>query len=181
MLILEAEETWNKRLATTKQPRRAYARMLGYGASGDAFHVTSPSPEGRGAEACMRRALRDANLLPHQVGYVNAHATSTPMGDDIEAAAIARVFKNHRVAVSSTKGATGHLLGEAGAVELAFTALALHHGVAPPTLNLKEPQVDMTSLDMVVGEPRPCAGLEYAMSNSFGFGGVNVTLVVGKV
>jgi len=172
ILVLESEEHFAARVAA---PRRCYARVAGYGSSGDAFHITQPS--GRGAEACMWRALHDGGVAPNRVGYVNAHATSTPLGDKLEADAIAKVLGG-RVAVSSFKGATGHLLGAAGAFEAALTALAVREGVLPATRNLVASDVEGV-VDLVAGAPRHVVGrVEFALSNSFGFGGVNASLLL---
>jgi 3-oxoacyl-[acyl-carrier-protein] synthase II len=154
---------------------RSYAMLSGFGAASDAHDLTQPDPEGDGALRAMSLALGDAGLEPGDVGYVNAHATSTPLGDRVEAAAIAALLARG-AAVSSTKGATGHLLGAAGALEAAFTALALHDGVLPHTLNLESPD-PACDLDHVVGGPRR-APLRAALSNAFGFGGTNATLVL---
>ncbi len=157
-----------------------YAEVLGAGMSGDAYHVTAPAPEGDGAVRAMRAALRSAGLDAGQVGYINAHATSTGLGDALETTAIKRVFGDHayRLAVSSTKSMTGHLLGAAAAVETAYTALALHHGILPPTMNYREPD-PACDLDYVPGAARPVQ-VEAALSNSFGFGGTNISLVLGR-
>jgi 3-oxoacyl-[acyl-carrier-protein] synthase II len=155
---------------------RVRARIIGYGASADAHHVTSPDPEGRGARQAMRAALADAGLSRGDVGYVNAHGTSTRLNDAVEAAAIHDVLGDG-VPVSSTKGVTGHLLGAAGAVEAAYAALALQHGVIPPTANLTEPDAAMR-VDLVRGQPRHDRP-SVALSNSFGFGGQNASLLIG--
>lgn len=155
---------------------RIYAELVGYGASSDARHITQPDPEG--PQRAMRLALRDARLNPSDIGYINAHGTSTPMGDKNECQAIRALMGAHADAgllVSSTKSMTGHLLGAAGAVEAIFTALALHHGVVPPTINIDEQDPDC-ALDVVPNVPRS-QRLRHAMSNAFGFGGTNTTLV----
>lgn len=156
---------------------KIYAELTGYGRSADAYHVVEPHPDGKGAALSMLRALQDAGLEPSQVDYINAHGTSTPKGDEAETLAIKRVFGEHayRLAVSSTKSSTGHLLGAAGAVELIATVLAVHHQVAPPTINLDHPSPEC-DLDYVPNRPRP-QRIRVAMSNAFGFGGQNVTLV----
>ncbi|PVZ16163.1 MULTISPECIES: beta-ketoacyl-ACP synthase II [unclassified Pseudomonas] len=153
------------------------AELVGFGTSGDAFHMTSPPEDGAGAARCMANALRDAQLAPDSVQYINAHGTSTSAGDLAEVNAIKSVFGDHaqRLAVSSTKSMTGHLLGAAGAVEAIFTVLALRDQVAPPTINLDEPDVGC-DLDFVPHEARKMP-IEVAVSNSFGFGGTNGTLV----
>jgi 3-oxoacyl-[acyl-carrier-protein] synthase II len=168
VFVLESEEHARARGA------RIHGRLVGFGASADAHHVTTPDPEGRGARLAMRSALADAGLEPGDVGHVNAHGTSTPMNDRVESAAIADVFPGG-VAVSSTKGVTGHLLGGAGAIEAAYAVLALEHGLIPPTANLANPEPQM-DIDLVFGAARQ-ARLGYAMSNSFGFGGQNTALL----
>jgi 3-oxoacyl-[acyl-carrier-protein] synthase II len=159
---------------------RIHAHMLGYGTSCDAFHPTAPPPNGEGAQRAMRAALRDARLSPDDIGYVNAHGTATKLNDVIETLAIKRVFSDHarRLAVSSTKSMTGHLLGAAGGVECAFSALALERGVIPPTINLDAPDPEC-DLDYVPNVARQQI-VEHALSNSFGFGGTNVCLVLGR-
>lgn len=152
-----------------------YAELAGWGASTDAYHPTTPRPDGAGAAYSMRRALADAGLGPADVGYVNAHGTATKLGDLAESAAIVETFGGHRPAVSSTKAATGHLLGAAGAVEAAVTAMALAAGILPPTCNLDEPDPGC-DLNHIRGKPM-LSSMDVAMSNSFGFGGNNVSLV----
>lgn len=154
-----------------------YAELVGFGMSGDAFHMTSPPDDGAGAARCMRNALRDAGLNADQVQYINAHGTSTPAGDLAEAAAVKSVFGDHayRVAVSSTKSMTGHLLGAAGAVEAIFSVLAIRDQVAPPTINLEEPD-EGCDLDFVPHQARSMP-IDVVLSNSFGFGGTNGSLV----
>ncbi len=158
-----------------------YGEVLGFGMSGDAHHITAPPEDGRGARACMEAALADAGLNPDQIGYINAHGTSTPLGDVAETIAIKRAFGDHAstVPVSSTKSTTGHLLGAAGGVEAIFTLLAMRDGVLPPTINLEDPG-DGCDLDYVPNTARD-AKIDYALSNSFGFGGTNGTLVFGRV
>lgn len=153
------------------------AEIAGYGSNGDAHHITSPAPGGEGAVRCMRLALEDAKLSPEDIGYINAHGTSTPLNDVNETLAIKSVFGEHayRLAVSSTKSMTGHLLGAAGAIEAAFTALALERGALPPTINYETPDPEC-DLDYVPNEARH-AQIEAAMSNCFGFGGTNAVLV----
>jgi 3-oxoacyl-[acyl-carrier-protein] synthase II len=161
---------------------RIYAEVLGYGQSADAFHIAQPDPESRGVILAMQRALARSGVRPEQVGYVNAHGTSTPLGDKAESQAIERVFGEHatsgKLAVSSTKSMHGHLLGAAGAIEGIATALALHHGIIPPTTNYEVPDPECT-LDYVPNIARK-ADLSVAMSNGFGFGGHNTTVVFGK-
>jgi len=170
ILILEALEHALARDA------RIYAEIVGYGMTGDAHHMTAPDPEGDGAMRAMTLALRDAGLDVSAVGYINAHGTSTPYNDKFETLAIKRVFGEHarRLAVSSTKSMTGHLLGAAGGVEAIATVLALHHGVLPPTINYETPDPEC-DLDYVPNQARK-QNVEVALSNAFGFGGTNATL-----
>jgi 3-oxoacyl-[acyl-carrier-protein] synthase II len=156
---------------------RIYAELVGFGMSGDAFHITAPPEDGEGARIAMVNALRDAQLSPEQVQYLNAHATSTPLGDIAETVAIKRAFGDHarRLAVSSTKSMTGHLLGAAGVVEAIFSVLALRDQVAPPTINYRTPDPEC-DLDYVPNTARPMR-IDAAASNSFGFGGTNGTVV----
>lgn len=155
---------------------RIYAEFAGIGLTDDAFHITQPAPGGEGAVRSMRLAVEDAGLLPTDIQYINAHGTSTPFNDKSESAAIRTVFGDHAdtMLVSSTKSMTGHLLGAAGAVEAIATTLAIHHQIAPPTINLSTPDPDCT-LDYVAGTARP-APIKAALSNTFGFGGHNATL-----
>ncbi|MEW6058288.1 MAG: beta-ketoacyl-ACP synthase II [Bdellovibrionota bacterium] len=178
VLVLEEWEHAKKRGA------RIYAEVLGYGLNADAYHITSPAPEGAGAEKCMRLALADAHLSSQEIDYVNSHGTSTPTGDSLEAQAIAKLFETskNKLHVSSTKSMTGHLLGAAGGIEAGFTALAIYHGIVPPTINLEKLDdvsaatgLNFTPLHAV---KKP---VKYALSNSFGFGGTNASLVLGKV
>jgi len=159
---------------------KIYAEIVGYGMTGDAHHLTAPDPEGDGAARAMSAAIRDAGLEPTAVGYINAHGTSTPYNDKFETLAIKRVFGEHarRLAVSSTKSMTGHLLGAAGGVEAIATVLALHHGVLPPTINYEYADPDC-DLDYVPNVARESA-CRHVLSNSFGFGGQNVALVVSQ-
>ena len=162
-------------------------QVRGYGLSGDANHITQPAPDGIGARLAMQRAMQAAGAKRNDIAYINAHATSTPMGDAVEQHAIAEVFgelaapsesrSNGHVCVSSTKGATGHLLGAAGAVEAIFTVLAIRDSVAPPTVNLVQPEPCMLG-NFVLGQAQKLhAGHKMAMTNSFGFGGTNASLV----
>ncbi len=171
ILILEELEYAKQRGA------KILAEVVGYGMSADAYHITQPAENGDGGFRVMRNGLRDAGLKPEQVGYVNAHGTSTPLGDEIEATAIKRAFGDHayKMAVSSTKSMTGHLLGGAGGLEAGITVLALRDQIVPPTMNLETPG-EGCDLDFVPNTPRKVQ-MEYAMSNSFGFGGTNGCLV----
>ncbi|MFZ1141045.1 MAG: beta-ketoacyl-ACP synthase II [Candidatus Sulfotelmatobacter sp.] len=170
ILILEELEFARKRGA------RILAEIAGYGMSGDAYHMTQPAPEHEGGYRVMRNAVRDAGVIPGVVGYVNAHGTSTPIGDTLEAHAIRNFFGDHRIAVSSTKSMTGHLLGGAGGLEAGITVLALRDQILPPTINLENPEPDTAGMDLVPNHARK-AEIEYAMSNSFGFGGTNGALL----
>jgi 3-oxoacyl-[acyl-carrier-protein] synthase II len=164
-----------------KRGAKIYAEVLGYGMSGDAYHITSPSPDGDGGYRSMAAALRNAGVNVGDIDYVNAHGTSTPMGDEIELGSVTRLMGNHvgDVTMSSTKSATGHLLGAAGAIEAIFSVLAIRDQVAPPTLNLEDPSVetemDLAPLKKVERE------INVALSNSFGFGGTNASVIFGKV
>ena len=159
---------------------RIYAEIVGYGMTGDAHHMTAPDPQGDGAARAMAAALRDAGLDPAAVGYINAHGTSTQYNDKFETLAIKRVFGEHahKLAVSSTKSMTGHLLGAAGGVEAIATVLALHHGILPPTINYETPDPEC-DLDYVPNQARK-QDVEVALSNAFGFGGTNATLAFRK-
>ncbi len=170
ILILEELEHAKKRGA------RILAEVSGYGMSGDAYHMTQPAPEHEGGFRVMRNAVRDAGVTPNVVGYVNAHGTSTPIGDTLEAHAIRNFFGDHKLAVSSTKSMTGHLLGGAGGLEAGITVLALRDQILPPTVNLDNPDPDTAGMDLVPNHARK-AEIEYAMSNSFGFGGTNGALL----
>ena len=155
---------------------RIYCEFAGYAATCDAFHITQPDPEGKGLSASMRRAVNDAGVPFDAVDYINAHGTSTPYNDKFETLAIKRVFGEHarRLAVSSTKSMTGHLLGAAGGIEAIATVLALHHGVLPPTINYETPDPDC-DLDYIPNQARK-QHVDVAISNAFGFGGTNATL-----
>jgi 3-oxoacyl-[acyl-carrier-protein] synthase II len=174
MIILEERESALARGA------RIYAEIVGYGMSGDAYHITAPTEDGSGAVRVMDMALRKARIAPQQVGYINAHGTSTPHNDRIETLAIKKLFGEHayKMAISSTKSMTGHLLGAAGGLEAGITALAVYHQTAPPTINLENPDPDC-DLDYVPGKCRAMK-MEYALSNSFGFGGTNAALLLKK-
>ncbi len=171
VMILEEMESAVKRGA------RIYAEVVGYGATGDAYHITSPAPNGEGAGRCMKMAIKDAGIAPHEMGYINAHGTSTKYGDELETMAIKSVFGEHayKIPVSSTKSMTGHLLGAAGGVEGVISVLALDRGILPPTINLENPDPEC-DLDYVPNKARK-AQVEVVMSNSFGFGGTNACLV----
>jgi len=173
IVVLEELEHAKKRSA------KIYAEVIGYGMSGDAHHITAPAEDGSGAFRAMRNALSRAKLAPDQIDYVNAHGTSTPLGDEIELGAVKRLFGEsvYKLSMSSTKSAIGHLLGAAGSVEAIFSILALRDGVVPPTLNLENPSpscdIDLVPLK---AKQRP---VRYALSNSFGFGGTNASLIFG--
>jgi len=171
VLILEALELAQKRGA------RILAELVGYGMSGDAYHITQPAENGDGAYRVMGAAMRDAGIQPQQVGYINAHGTSTPLGDTIETVAIKRAFGEHakKIPVSSTKSMTGHLLGGAGGLEAGISVLALYHKILPPTINYEVPD-PACDLDYVPNHARETA-VEFALSNSFGFGGTNAALI----
>jgi|HubBroStandDraft_5_1064220.scaffolds.fasta_scaffold18556_2 3-oxoacyl-[acyl-carrier-protein] synthase II len=170
IMILEELEHARKRGAPI------LAEVAGYGMSGDAYHMTQPAPEHEGGFRVMRNAVRDAGVTPQVVNYVNAHGTSTPIGDTLEAHAIRNFFGDHKIAVSSTKSMTGHLLGGAGGLEAGITVLALRDQILPPTINLENPDPDTAGMDLVPNQARK-AEVEYAMSNSFGFGGTNGALL----
>jgi len=174
VLILEAYEIAKARGA------KIYAELVGYGMSADAYHITAPSEDGEGAFRVMSAALESAGVPGTEIDYINAHGTSTPQGDALETLAIKRCFGEHarKVAVSSTKSMTGHLLGAAGGLEAGITVLAVHDQVAPPTINLDHPD-EQCDLDYVPHKSRPLA-IEYALSNSFGFGGTNAALLFKK-
>jgi 3-oxoacyl-[acyl-carrier-protein] synthase II len=174
VLVLEEYEHAKARGATI------YAELAGFGMSGDGYHITSPPEDGAGAVASMKNALRSAAMDPSEVGYINAHGTSTPQGDIAETRAIKTVFgEKPKLAVSSTKSMIGHLLGAAGSVEAIFSVLAIRDGVLPPTINLDNPD-DACDLDYVPGTARE-APVKAALSNSFGFGGTNGTLIFRAV
>jgi 3-oxoacyl-[acyl-carrier-protein] synthase II len=159
---------------------RIYCEIIGYGNTADANHITAPSPEGEGAARCMRMALRSAGLQPNDISYINAHGTSTPQGDVCETLAVKSVFGEHarKLAVSSTKGATGHMLGAAGAIEMALCAKALQTQIAPPTINYENPD-PQCDLDYVPNQARPMA-IHAILNNSFGFGGHNATVAARR-
>jgi len=175
ILVLEEYEHAKKRGA------KMYAEIIGYGLSGDAYHVTAPEASGRGAARAMQQALARAGINVDQVDYINAHGTSTPLGDEIEVGAVKKVFGDHayKLSMSSTKSSTGHLLGAAGSVEAIFSALAIRDSVAPPTLNLDNPS-DSCDIDLVakVAKNRK---IDIVMSNSFGFGGTNACVILKRI
>jgi 3-oxoacyl-[acyl-carrier-protein] synthase II len=160
---------------------RIYAELIGYGLSGDAFHITAPAEDGDGAQRCMTAAIRRAGISPGEIDYINAHGTSTPLGDEIELKAVERVVGNAagQIAMSSTKSSIGHLLGAAGAVEAIFCLLAMRDNVVPPTINLDNPSV-ATAIDLVPHKARE-RQINVALSNSFGFGGTNASLVFRRL
>ncbi len=175
LVILEEMDIAKKRGA------RIYAELVGYGMSGDAHHIAAPSEDGDGPARVMKNCLADAGLNPEQIGYINAHGTSTPLGDKAETLAIKRVFGAHarKLAVSSTKSMTGHLLGAAGGLETGICALAVYHGVLPPTINYTnpDPECDLDYVPNTAREQR----VEYVLSNSFGFGGTNGCLILKRM
>jgi 3-oxoacyl-[acyl-carrier-protein] synthase II len=156
---------------------KIYAELVGYGMSGDAFHITAPTSDGDGAYRCMKAAIKRAGIEPSDIDYINAHGTSTPLGDEIELGAVERVVGNaaSRISMSSTKSAIGHLLGAAGAVEAIYSILAMRDGIVPPTLNLDNPSVE-TPIDLVPHKARK-RDVDVVLSNSFGFGGTNASLI----
>ena len=171
IVVLESYEHACKRGA------KIYAELIGYGLSGDAFHITAPAEDGDGALRCMKAAIARAGVSPAEIDYINAHGTSTPLGDEIELSAVDRLVGNAagRISMSSTKSAIGHLLGAAGAVEAIFSILAIRDGIAPPTINLDNPSV-VTAIDLVPHHAKR-RNIEVVLSNSFGFGGTNASLV----
>lgn len=175
IVILEEYESAKARGA------KIYAEVVGYGMTGDAYHLTAPAPGGEGGARSMKMALKNAGVAPEQVSYINAHGTSTPIGDMYESMAIKSVFGEHagKLLVSSTKSMTGHLLGAAGGIEAVYTLMAMDKGVVPPTINYTDPDPEC-DLDYVPNTARE-AKLEYAMSNNFGFGGTNATLLFKKL
>jgi 3-oxoacyl-[acyl-carrier-protein] synthase II len=167
--------------AARKRGARIYAELVGYGLSGDAFHIAAPSEDGDGPARVMKNGLEDAGIRPEEVDYINAHGTSTPAGDKVETLAIKQVFGAHarKLAVSSTKSMTGHLLGAAGGLETAICALAVAEQVMPPTINYETPDPEC-DLDYVPNQARP-GPIRYALSNSFGFGGTNGALLLKRM
>jgi 3-oxoacyl-[acyl-carrier-protein] synthase II len=164
-----------------KRGAKIYAELTGYGMSGDAYHITAPAPDGDGAFRSMQAALKRANITPSEIDYINAHGTSTPLGDELELGAVQRLAGNAagRISMSSTKSAIGHLLGAAGAVEAIFSVLAIRDGIAPPTINLDNPSVE-TAIDLVPHQARR-RDIGVVLSNSFGFGGTNASLVFRRL
>ena len=173
VLVLEEEQKAKKRKADIK------AEMIGYGASSDAHHIAAPHPEGEGAKLAMLKALKTAGLNTEEVSYINAHGTSTPAGDAVEAFAVANVFKNKKPWVSSTKSMTGHTLGAAGAIESVFSIMSLIDQTAPPTINLENPSEELPDLDFVPHTARK-GNINIVLNNSFGFGGTNASLIFKK-
>ncbi|WP_407520194.1 beta-ketoacyl-ACP synthase II [Methylobacterium oryzisoli] len=174
ILVLEEYEHAKARGA------KIYAEVIGYGLSGDAYHITSPSPDGDGAFRCMSAAVKRAGIAPADIDYINAHGTSTPLGDELELKAVERLIGEAQgVSMSSTKSATGHLLGAAGAIEAIFSVLAIRDQVVPPTLNLDNPSVE-TAIDLVPQEAKR-RKVDVVLSNSFGFGGTNASLILRRV
>jgi 3-oxoacyl-[acyl-carrier-protein] synthase II len=175
VVILEEYEHAKRRGA------KIYAELIGYGMSGDAYHITAPAPDGSGAFRSMQAALRSAKITPSEIDYINAHGTSTPLGDEIELGAVQRLVGNAagRISMSSTKSSIGHMLGAAGAAEAIFSILAIRDRVAPPTINLDNPSVE-TSIDLVPHRARQ-RDIDVVLSNSFGFGGTNASLVFRRV
>lgn len=175
VVVLEEYEHAKKRGA------KIYAEVVGYGMSGDAYHITAPESTGRGSTYAMQLALKHAGLNPDQIDYINAHGTSTPLGDEIEVNAVKKVFGDHayKLSMSSTKSATGHLLGAAGSVEAIFSTLAMRDQVAPPTLNLEDPS-EGCDIDLVAKQAKQ-RKIDIVMSNSFGFGGTNACLILKRI
>ncbi|MBS0334949.1 MAG: beta-ketoacyl-ACP synthase II, partial [Proteobacteria bacterium] len=175
VLVLEEYEHAKARGA------KIYAEVVGYGLAGDAYHITAPAEDGDGGFRAMKAALKDAGVSMADIDYINAHGTSTPLGDEIELGAVTRLLGDaaSKDTMSSTKSATGHLLGAAGAIEAAFSVLAIRDRIAPPTINLDNPSVE-TEIDLVANAAKPME-IEYALSNSFGFGGTNASVVFKKV
>jgi 3-oxoacyl-[acyl-carrier-protein] synthase II len=175
VLVLEEYEHAKARGA------KIYAEVAGYGLAGDAYHITAPADDGDGGFRAMQAAIKDAGISPADIDYINAHGTSTPLGDEIELGAVERMLGNaaSKVTMSSTKSATGHLLGAAGAIEAAFTCLAIRDQIAPPTINLDNPSVQ-TPIDLAANKAQP-REIKVALSNSFGFGGTNASVVFKQV
>ncbi len=175
VVVLEEYEHAKKRGA------KIYAEVIGYGMSGDAYHVTAPAPDGNGAFRAMRAALKRAGVALEDIDYINAHGTSTPLGDEIELGAVKRLFGDHayKLSMSSTKSAIGHLLGAAGSVEAIYSIMAMSTGIVPPTLNLENPS-EGCDIDLVPHKAKE-REVKVVLSNSFGFGGTNASLIFGSV
>ncbi len=175
IVVLENYETAKKRGS------KIYAEVLGYGLTGDAYHITAPAADGNGGFRCMQAALTNGNINIDEIDYINAHGTSTPLGDEIELESVSRLFVNQsdKISMSSTKSSIGHLLGAAGAVEAIFSILATYYDIAPPTLNLENPCKNPLEIDLVAKEAKQ-KKIRTALSNSFGFGGTNASIIVGK-
>jgi 3-oxoacyl-[acyl-carrier-protein] synthase II len=176
MMILEEYEHAKNRGA------KIYAELIGYGSSGDAYHITSPHPEGKGQILAMQRALKKSGIQPEQIGYINAHGTSTPLGDVCEFNSVKSVFSNclDKISMSSTKSAMGHALGAAGSLEAIFSVEAMRNGILPPTLNLNDIDEKCQGIDLIPLKAKE-KQTEYVMSNSFGFGGTNAALIFKKI
>jgi 3-oxoacyl-[acyl-carrier-protein] synthase II len=176
IVVLENYEKAKKRGA------RIYAEVLGYGLTGDAYHITAPAADGNGGYRCMEAALSNGRINIEDINYINAHGTSTPLGDEIELNSVSKLFSNSidSISMSSTKSSIGHLLGAAGAVEAIFCILSTYHDIVPPTLNLEEPCQEPLKIDLVPNKAKE-KKVQNALSNSFGFGGTNASLIVGKV
>ncbi len=176
VVVLENYESAKKRGA------KIYSEILGYGLSGDAYHITAPATDGNGGYRCMQEALKNGNINVEEVNYINAHGTSTPLGDEIELNSVSKLFSNNikEISMSSTKSSIGHLLGAAGAVEAIFCILSTYYDMVPPTLNLEDPCQEPLEIDLVPKHAKE-KKVNVALSNSFGFGGTNASIVVGKV
>ncbi len=176
VIVLESYESAKKRNA------RIYAEILGYGLSGDAYHITAPAPDGDGGFRSMQAAIKNGKINLDDINYINAHGTSTPLGDEIELESVSKLFKNQisSISMSSTKSSIGHLLGAAGAVEAIFCILSTYNDIVPPTLNLENPCKDPLLIDLVANEAKE-KKVNIALSNSFGFGGTNASILVGKL
>ncbi|HLE87428.1 MAG TPA: beta-ketoacyl-ACP synthase II, partial [Candidatus Brocadiaceae bacterium] len=177
VIVLEELETARKRGANI------YAEVLGYGLNGDAYHIAAPEPNGNGAMQCMTSALKDAQCNSEEIDYINAHATSTPIGDNIEIKAIKKVFgeKAHKIPISSTKSMLGHQLAASGSVEAIICTMVIKEGIIPPTINYQTPDPECSGLDFVPNVAREKKNIKKALSNSFGFGGHNASIILGKL
>jgi 3-oxoacyl-[acyl-carrier-protein] synthase II len=175
MLVLEEYEHAKKRSA------KIYAEVIGYGLTGDAYHPTAPSEDGNGGYRAMNMALKDAKISSDSINYINAHGTSTPLGDEIEFSAVKRIFQNNlkNIFMSSTKSSTGHTLGASGAIESIYSILSINENIIPPTLNLSNPSKSCEGINLVPNESIKNKN-HYTLSNSFGFGGTNVSLIFKK-